>query len=395
MDIATTLPAAQPATTATPRLTAEIVTDLSAARTLWRSVEGAPEAVATPYQRFDWVAAFLAADPRRRPCLVVVRDEGGQPLALLPLAIGRERGFQVARFLGGRHANYHLPIYRSPAAAARLGGLQAILRDLGRTAGIDAYALDAQPLVWDGVASPLAQGGGAAASNGYGLSLDADPQVTVKRAFSADARKKLRTKERRLVALLGTVAHRHVSEPAEVARVLDALLAQKAARFAVLGVADPFADPAIQEALRAGCLGGPDAAPSLEVHALVGGDGRILATLVGAVDARRFSGMVNSFDADPEIARNSPGDLLLLHVVADQAARGRRGFDLGVGEARYKASLCDETIALLDVFLPVSPLGRLATAAMAGLAGVKRRLKRDPRFWTLYQRLRRLRAGRV
>jgi hypothetical protein len=32
---------------------------------------------------------------------------------------------------------------------------------------------------------------------------------------------------------------------------------------------------------------------------------------VGAVDARRFSGMLTSFDPDPALARFSPGDLLL------------------------------------------------------------------------------------
>ncbi len=75
------------------------------------------------------------------------------------------------------------------------------------------------------------------------------------------------------------------------------------------------------------------------------------------MNATRYSGMMTSFDADPEVSRFSPGDLLLHHLVGEQTARGRLSFDLGVGEARYKASICDETIALVETVWPVSLRG--------------------------------------
>ena len=103
--------------------------------------------------------------------------------------------------------------------------------------------------------------------------------------------------------------------------------------------------------------------------------------------------MMTAFDADPEIARFSPGDLLLQHLVRDQAARGRRAFDLGVGEARYKASICDETIALVEMMVPVSLRGTPTGAPRQGLTRTKRRIKRDPRLFALVRRLRRWKAG--
>ena len=375
---------------ATADLRVEIHSDLSAAQACWRALEAAPEMVATPFQRYDWVRAFLGDEGAERVCILAVYDAREPatlpPLALLPLTVAREGGLRVARFAGRRHARYGMPLYRSPAAAMRLDA--ASLRRAARAAGIDALALGAQPVVWDGVPNPLARLGQPSPSDGYGLALDADAEATVRCAFSADARKKLRTKEKRLAALLGPVAHERVCEPSAVARVLYAFHAQKAARFAALGIADPFADPAMQAFLRRACCGG-----SLELHALLAG-GRVLATYAGAVDAHRFSGMVNSFESDPEIARNSPGDVLLLHLVAEQAARGRRAFDLGVGEARYKASICDTVIALTDAFVPVSARGALYAAAMRGATRAKCAVKRDPRLWALVQRLRRMR-GRV
>ena len=158
-----------------------------------------------------------------------------------------------------------------------------------------------------------------------------------------------------------------------------------------MGIDDPYADPAIRAFLAAATDG---ERPAVEIHALVlEATGRVLATFGGAVDDARYSGMMTAFDADPEIARFSPGDLLLHHLVRDQTARGRRAFDLGVGEARYKASICDETIPLVAVMLPVTLRGHAYGLVATRLTRLKRRIKRDPRLFALASRLRRLKAG--
>ncbi|MBL7589986.1 GNAT family N-acetyltransferase, partial [Escherichia coli] len=151
--------------------------------------------------------------------------------------------------------------------------------------------------------------------------------------------------------------YRRAETADEAGRLLAAFFAQKSARFAGMGVSDPYADPAIRAFLTAAATG---AEPAVELYALcLAESGRVLATFGGAVSERRFSGMMTAFDGDPEIARYSPGDLLLQHLVRDQTARGRQGFDLGVGEARYKASICDETIGLVETIIPVTLRGRI------------------------------------
>lgn len=385
-------PSGRPADPAESELRAEILPGLAAAEALWRDLEAEGGALVTPYQRFDWVAAYAAVlpDPTRIRVLVV-RDAAGRPRLLLPLCLQRLPGLCAARVVGGSQANFHLPLFAdAEAAALPPETLRHALRRAGRTAGIDLFLLGPQPRLWDGAANPLAAGAPPAPSDAYGMRLDPDPEASLRSAFSADARKKLRAKERRLTDALGPLAYRRAATPEERAAFLAAFHAQKAERLAALGLRNPYADPAIRAFLER-ASGGPD--PAIEIHALVASrTGRVLATFAGAVDAARFSGMLTAFDADPEVARSSPGDLLLRHLVRDQSARGRRSLDLGLGEARYKQNTCDETIAIAQPILAVTLRGRACALAVAGLTRAKRRIKRDPRLLGLLGRLRRLRA---
>jgi CelD/BcsL family acetyltransferase involved in cellulose biosynthesis len=219
--------------------------------------------------------------------------------------------------------------------------------------------------------------------------LTATPDATTKRAFGAETRKKLRSKERKLKEL-GEVRHVIAAEPDMVERVLTSFFAQKRERFQHLGIANPFDELATQAFLRAGCLAGlSDGAPAIELHALMAGE-EIVATFGGAVDETRFCGMFNSFDSRPETARSSPGELLLMRIIEAQCRKGREVFDLGVGEAAYKNSVCDGEEPLVDVTIGVSARGRLYSVAADRLSQAKRFIKRTPWAWTLARRLREL-----
>ena len=184
------------------------------------------------------------------------------------------------------------------------------------------------------------------------------------------------------------MVHRVAGTSAEIAPILSAFLTQKRDRFRATGIPDPFADAATQSFLHRACLAGlGEARPAIELHALTMGE-RVLATFGAAVDATRCCGMFTSFDADPEIARSSPGELLMLEVIRHQCAQGRPVFDLGVGEARYKSSLCDEVEELVDVSLPVTARGHLYVAAFGGFLRLKRLVKQTPWLWQGFTRLR-------
>ncbi|MFL5004174.1 MAG: GNAT family N-acetyltransferase [Microvirga sp.] len=382
---------ALPAASARPQassFTVEAIRDLAAAEAIWRELEAV--GTSSPYQRFDWQKAYVEALAESRgfePCVLLVRDCDSRPCLLLPLAIERRPGLSAAGAIGGKHANYHLPLMAAGGALPSPSALRALLRQAARRLGIDAYAFTNLPLSWRGLANPLASGGRPSPSNGYRLTLAGSAEEVLARALSKDARKKLRQKDKKLREL-GPVVHQVARTSAEIAPILSAFLAQKRDRFSATGIPDPFADAATQSFLQRACLAGlGEARPAIELHALMMGE-RVLATFGAAVDATRCCGMFTSFDADPEIARSSPGELLMLEVIRHQCAQGRRVFDLGVGEARYKSSLCDEVEELVDVTLPVTARGHLYVAAFGGFLRLKRLVKQTPWLWQGFTRLR-------
>ena len=375
---------AAPAACQPVRYTVEIAASLAEAEPTWRQLES--DAVMSPYGRFDWVSAFAAEEPAVR--VAILRDAAGCPILLLPIAIHRRYGLRIGSGIGGKHANYNLPVLRpgamdsfSPHAARRA------LRDVGRRLGLDAFAFINVPIAWDGRPNPFANGGTPSPSDAWGVALEPDGEATLKRSMSVDARKKLRNKSRGL-AKLGAVEILQARTQAEVERVLEAFLRQKQDRFRELGIADPFAEPALQAALRRAALAGlAEGRPAIEFYGLAVAS-RIVAVLGGAADPVRLSGMLVSFEPG-EAAKFSPGEILATEVVRLQCARGRRWFDLGVGEARYKRLICDHVDGLVDLVVPVTLAGRLYGLTRGVLIDLKRRAKASPRAMSAIGHLRR------
>jgi CelD/BcsL family acetyltransferase involved in cellulose biosynthesis len=297
---------------------------------------------------------------------------------------------RVASFLGGKHANFNFGPWRRDAGigaaevASALAQLHALAPD------VDVLALTNQPESWEQVRNPLlALSHQESPSEGYRLSLAGGGTAVLARAYSSNTRARLRNKERKLQAIPG-YRYARAESRADVERYLAAFLAQKAERLATQGIGNVFASPGVPEFLREACLSGLEAGtPLIELHVLDSDTG-VLALFGGVSDGRRFSAMINSI-ALGEHTKYSPGLILLNYLVADCADRGLVTFDLGVGEAEYKALLCDEIEPLFDSFVPLSPRGRLLAPALALKARAKRAIKRSSALWSLAQKLRRFR----
>jgi CelD/BcsL family acetyltransferase involved in cellulose biosynthesis len=205
--------------------------------------------------------------------------------------------------------------------------------------------------------------------------------------LSKQTRRKLKKKGNRLAAF-GAVSYERAATPERARAVLEAFLQQKKARFSRAGLDPEFARPQMRAFLdRTATRGLLEGRAAFELHALSAG-GRVVATYGAIRHGASLHAMFNSFDQTAEIARCSPGDLLLHRLLDDAASRGIEAFDLGIGEARYKTSVCDEIVPLFDCIVPMTPLGRLA-GMLAGLRlSAKRRIKRSPRVWNLIQQTR-------
>jgi len=339
-------------------------------------------AAVSPYQNYDFVAAWFETIGRARalePMIVVARDSDGRPLALFPLATHKAAGLRVAEFLCGRESNFNIGLFHPCGGLDWRGFLLAAAR--GRPKPPDLLYLRNQPRRFGAFENPLlGRDACPSPSFAYGTVLPANVDALDCQTSNA-SRKKLRKKERRLMEL-GALVFEHGASGDRASEVIAALIAQKSAVLAARGAAGVFDAPEMRAFLERACHAG-----ALEVHALRL-SGRVIATYVGLAMDGRFSALANSYDTDEEIARCSPGDILLRAVMRDLVERGFAYFDLGVGEARYKEAVCDETIALYDLVMPVTTRGALAAPLLRIFLDCKRRVKQTPWLSRLSERAR-------
>lgn len=355
----------------------------------WRAFEAT--ALVTPYQAYGWVRPFaetIGAAHGMSFRYALLRDAQGALCALLPLVITRRSGIRFAEFIGGKHANYHMGLY-APAFAAALDTARAkqMLAEIGvAIGGLDAFVFVNQPAQWQGHANPPARlAAGPSPSRSYKLALIAgDGEATLRRSMSSHARKKLKNKHSRFKDF-GPSAMVRATTPAEIERVASAFLAQKAERFRAMGVPDPFAEPAVRSFLTSAASDDLNGSPVIELYSLDLA-GECVATYVGATQGERFSGMATSFDMSSATVRTSPGELLLAELIRQKCDDGLAVFDLGVGEARYKTTFCDDHDDLVDTFLPLTFKGRLFAAMARAKRELKRRIKSSPVALKLAQR---------
>jgi CelD/BcsL family acetyltransferase involved in cellulose biosynthesis len=368
----------------------EVFDDLSAAEPVWRQLER-DDALKTPYQSFDLLSLwqrYIGAPAGVSPCVVVGYDEGAKPAFLWPLGRTALGPLDVLSFLGGKHANFNCALWRRDVlAAVRADDLRTVIDRIAGGRHADLLALHRQPRSWEGFANPLALlPHQPSPSESLHLTITARGEDQIGQILSSTMRGQLRSKERRLQKLPG-YRYLRATTPSEIDRLLNAFFPLKAARMKAQSLPNTFADPRHEAFLRHACHRRlPSGAPLIDIHAIEGGGDMI--ALFGAInDGRRSSGMFNTYTLSDN-ARQSPGLILLLHVITDLAERGVRTFDLGVGEAKYKTIFCKEPEPLFDSFLPLTPLGRLAALAARTGGNIKRRIKQNENLAGLLQRLR-------
>lgn len=375
----------------------EILRDLSSAESIWRGLER-DDAVKTPYQSFDLLASWqghVGAPLGVAPFIVVGFDSNGRPAFLWPMGSERRGPLNVVSFLGGKHANFNFALWRRDIAASTTAeDIRAVLDQIAGAYQADVFSLLRQPLSWEGIVNPFSLlQHQSSPSESLRATLGACPgKEPVDQVLSSSMRGRLRSKERRLQTLPG-YRYLRATTASEVDRLLDAFFPLKAARMAAQALPNIFGEPRHEAFLREVCHHGIAAGkPMVEIHALE--DDRELIALFGAVnDGRRSSGMFNTYTLSDN-AKQSPGLLLLVHVINDLAGRGVRSFDLGVGEANYKTVFCKEPEPLFDSFLPLTPLGRLAAIAASAGGHLKRQIKQSRVLWSLVQTLRQSFASR-
>ncbi|MGL5446806.1 MAG: GNAT family N-acetyltransferase [Rhabdaerophilum sp.] len=338
----------------------------------------------TPFQQVGFLEPLLR-ETRALDRFRLIEITAGDGSLLLPVSIEKRGPFILADIAGGKQASYHAGL-PSVDLAISTKILRDALTKAGHELGIDAFTFTDCPLSYAGRDNPLTiLGRQPSPSSGWALSFDGAADDILARLSDKDDRKKLRQKANKLSAF-GPVRAGWAQTPEDRSKAFEAMFRWKAQRFGAAGIDDPFTGHGMRDFLASAGENG-----TLRLFTVAAGE-RLVAVLAGVQAHGCFSGMLNGHESEAEIARTSPGEQLIVHLIRALSAEGFRQFDLGVGEARYKAHYCPERIALADCAVGVSLKGQMAARLFLVARATKRVAKQSPRMMALVGRLRRLRS---
>ncbi|WP_370692002.1 GNAT family N-acetyltransferase [Bradyrhizobium xenonodulans] len=367
----------------------DIVHDLATAEAVWRSLE-CPSNSATPYQRFDFLAAWQRRVGQRAglsPFLVIARDDEGRPLGLLPLALQTAFGVRYASFMGGTHSTFNMGLWQSEfAATATEHDLRSLTAMLAARDKADVLVLRRQPTYWRDLQNPLRLLPHEP-STVHCPVRTIEPGATSVSLVSESLRRRLQRKERKLQLLAG-YRYYIASDDVDITRLLDWFFQVKPQRImAQQKLPSPFADPDVQGFIRSACMTKlADCGRAIEIHALEC-DEEVIAILAVMADDHRFSAMFNTYTMSRK-AKFSPGLILMRHVIDHFAGQRYRAFDFGIGFYDYKLLVCPDYEPIFDSFIPLSVRGRFAVGAISAVNEAKRFMKSNPALHDIAQNLR-------
>jgi CelD/BcsL family acetyltransferase involved in cellulose biosynthesis len=364
-------------------LTLRLFNTMAAAEPAWRRLE--EHAVLTPYQRFDWIAGWLKACGGAHRLAILVIEQAGDPVALLPLEIDRRLGLRQASMAGTAMGNADFMVVR-PGAAARLTRdvLAGFFAEARKQAGIDFIALFNQPESWTGVENPLL--GFAHQTGPNNLYLGSIDERGTFARLDEKRLGNLARRKRKLGDAHGAVVLKAATTPEEVTLFHETFLKQRAARFAQMGIANIFAEPHFVRFFRDTAIASLGARrPAMVMHALFAGD-EIVGTACGTFAGGHYSQYINA-TAGGDAAKFRLIGILMHELFNDVAARGGTSIDMGLGDFDYKTDWTVPT-PVYDAIIPLTLRGRLAGSAILGLRQLKRSIKQHDRLWGLVRRLR-------
>lgn len=330
-------------------------------------------------QSENFISAWLSMHDEVTPFFIAVSDATGAPLALLPLCQRTCGPLRIAGFIGGKDSNLNLPLRRADFTPDG-----AMARDILRRArklSPDAphiYALDRMPALWRGAPTLFAQNFcGLSPEPHFSTELGASFELFAQQKLSHAARKKQRAKLRRL-AELGAPKIFRAQGPQCAAALAGFFAFQRAApEF----LARATTGEKIEDFYRRLAQG-----EDFELHVLAL-DEKILAVFGAGRAGDVLQGQFIGYDRSPEIARNSPGELLLAQTIADAFTRNIAIFELGVGDARYKRQWCDASDLGVFFYAPNFVLALTVVPLMRALTAARQKIKRRPGLLALARRV--------
>lgn len=355
---------------------------------VWTQLER--DADCTAFQTYAWLSTWFRHIGKRsgiKPAIVVGREAGGKTLFIMPLGV--KRGVIGIRlvWLGGCLCDYQGPVLAKDFA-------RHVRRDQFKTlwAGIraalphhDIVELDRLPEAIGGQGNPFLALGNVQphASNAHMTRLAPtwDEYYGAKRSSGSKKRDK---QKRRKLEEFGAVELVTPDSREKIGRTVDALIAQKGATFARMGVVNPFEKPGVRDFYMD--MARNETGLVHVCHLEVGG--RIAAANWGVSFGGRYHYVLSSYAEQEDFARRGPGMIQLMELIRHATETGHTEFDFTIGDEAYKADWCEVEICLFDHLEAVTLRGWLALLPAVLYRRVKRFIKQTPVLWDAFTRLR-------
>lgn len=365
--------------------------DISDVQAEWRRFE--KQADCTVFQSFTWLATWQSHIGERkgtRPVIVVGRDELGDTLIVLPLAVERHGLVRTLSWLGSDNNDYNGPLlapHLDLAAQDFMALWQDILKRIqadGRWC-FDLIEFVRMPATLGQKPNPFVSlPVGAHPDHAYLTHLAGDWESYYASKRSSATRSRDRTKRKRL-GTLGPIEFVTPQTSEEIAQCVDHLIIQKTLSFARMGARNIFDRPGWADFYRALACD-PASREFAHVSRLeVGSTGG--AVNLGLVFQGTYYHLLASH-AEGEVARFSPGAAHLQDLMRYAIARGCTVYDFTIGDEAYKRDWSDTQAVLFDHVAAVRMRGAPFAPVYRLQARLKRFVKQTPVVWGAFMRWR-------
>lgn len=332
---------------ATDRLRIDVLTDLNDVREVWPSTCDAKNGLCHVFQCADILDVWLETIGAARgiePAFVVISDEAGRPVMLLPLGIETRMGTRVLTFLDLHVADYNVPVLFPWTPDWSRRELHSLWdRVLAALPAVDLMQLEKMPAEVGGKPNPLMHLG----TRPWPVSCHI---ANLGPSWDDFARDRIRPQSRhvrnyRQLERKAPVTYTLARTEEEARGLFDVLMAQKSRRFADTNVPgfdkhpgmECFYRKVTERLFRHGTV----------IVAAVRSGEDIIATQWGLRHGHRYYYLIPGFEAG-RWKKYSPGRILnegTLRWCLDQ----RLAADFGIGDEPYKLEYCEEHVELHEV----------------------------------------------
>ena len=358
----------------------------------WRTFERTADR--TPFQSFDWLEKWqrhIGSKRGTRPAIVVGRAADGCTLLILPLVIERGRFGARLTWLGSDRCDYNAPLLAPGFSDLGLDWIavwrrikQSILAN--RSLRFDVVDFDKMPAFVGGQPNPLVALRTTPNANEAHIATLGDDWNAFYRTTRSSSSRKSQRKQLNRLADNGPVRFRTCETPQQIAETLSILVHQKQRALARMGADDIFDSPGARD-FYADVTSDPAMSDMIHLSRFdVGAE--VGATSVGLIFRDRYYLILSSYN-DGEMSRHGPGRAHLIELLRFATERGTAQFDFTIGNEPYKLDWCDIQVRLFDHLSSQTAIGNLTQLPIAVSRLIRRWIRRDPRAWRAYTRLRR------